>query len=50
MSRPRKTPTIEIQLQAIITQATAEGRYGLAKKLIGILEEEKGEKKEGVVE
>jgi hypothetical protein len=50
MSRPKKVPTIEIQLQTLISQATAEGRYGLAKKLIGILEEEKGEKKEEGVE
>ena len=51
MPRPKKVPTIEVQLQILIAQATAEGRYGLAKKLIEVLEErdaENGEKKEGV--
>jgi hypothetical protein len=37
MPRKRKQPSIEEQLRAVIAQATEEGRYDLAKKLIDFL-------------
>uniref|UniRef100_A0A6M3LEX7 Uncharacterized protein n=1 Tax=viral metagenome TaxID=1070528 RepID=A0A6M3LEX7_9ZZZZ len=41
MGRPKRKPTIEEQINILVSQSTIEGRYELAKRLIGILEEEK---------
>ena len=38
MPRAKKKPSIEQQLRSVIAQATEEGRYDLAKKLIDFLD------------
>ena len=45
MSRPRKPPTIEQQMQALIAQAISEKQFKLAKDLTDLLAamEPKGE-------
>ena len=40
MSRPKKVPTIELQLLNLITQAAAGKRYELARELTKLLEQE----------
>ena len=37
MSRPKKQPSIEIQMEAIVMQAMAEKRWDLANALIELL-------------